>query len=234
MDKEYTTPTQALKKLRAARSLQQNVYIYGATGYGKTELVKHYLKNRKYTYISCLDAVWDQEVIPEKKKVSKGSATQQIIVIDDLHMLKNETAQQAILSLSKRKDIWLIIISRSMIPAWLQQAFFSTGFLVIGEEQLRLGETEIANLLSEFQLQPDEEQLHWLAEQSNGNAYVLGITARLMAEGIPCGSKLVDSVAEFFATYLEKSVFTQWEPELLESRNLYGYGRYRRGCSELL
>lgn len=81
MDKEYTTPTQALKKLRAARSLQQ------------------------------------------------------IIVIDDLHMLKNETAQQAILSLLKRKDIWMIMLSRSSVPAWLRaervplDAFFATTVL---------------------------------------------------------------------------------------------------------
>ena len=53
MDKGYVVPNTALRKLRAARSLEQTVYIYGATGYGKTELVKQYLKNRRYQYFSC-------------------------------------------------------------------------------------------------------------------------------------------------------------------------------------
>ena len=53
MDKGYIAPETALKKLRAARSLKQTVYIYGATGYGKTELVKQYLKSFRYRYISC-------------------------------------------------------------------------------------------------------------------------------------------------------------------------------------
>ena len=53
MDKGYIAPDTALKKLRAARSLRQTVYLYGATGYGKTELIKQYLKNRRYQYLSC-------------------------------------------------------------------------------------------------------------------------------------------------------------------------------------
>ena len=53
MDKGYIVPEAALKKLRVAKGLGQTVYIYGATGYGKTELVKQYLLKRRYRYISC-------------------------------------------------------------------------------------------------------------------------------------------------------------------------------------
>ena len=53
MEKGYIAPEAALKKLRAAKGLGQTVYIYGATGYGKTALVKQYLSKRRYHYISC-------------------------------------------------------------------------------------------------------------------------------------------------------------------------------------
>ena len=53
MDKGYIAPDTAVRKLRAARDLGQTVYVYGATGYGKTELVKQYLKSRRYQYFSC-------------------------------------------------------------------------------------------------------------------------------------------------------------------------------------
>ncbi len=52
LDKGYIAPEPALRKLRAANGLGQTVYIYGATGYGKTELVKQYLSKRRYRYIS--------------------------------------------------------------------------------------------------------------------------------------------------------------------------------------
>ena len=48
MDQDYTAPHKALQKLKAARKLCHTVYLYGATGYGKTELVKQYLSNRRY------------------------------------------------------------------------------------------------------------------------------------------------------------------------------------------
>ena len=47
---EYIKPVEAFKKLEAAKLLKQNVYIYGATGYGKTELIKQYFKKDKYIY----------------------------------------------------------------------------------------------------------------------------------------------------------------------------------------
>ena len=47
MDKGYIAPEAALKKLRVAKGLGQAVYIYGATGYGKTELVRQYLSKRR-------------------------------------------------------------------------------------------------------------------------------------------------------------------------------------------
>lgn len=55
MDKGYIAPEAALKKLRVAKGLGQAVYIYGATGYGKTELVRQYLSRRRYHYISCAE-----------------------------------------------------------------------------------------------------------------------------------------------------------------------------------
>ena len=58
MDKNYAAPAAALKKLKRARSVPQTVYLYGATGYGKTELVRQYLSGRRYTYLSCEELPW--------------------------------------------------------------------------------------------------------------------------------------------------------------------------------
>ena len=54
-EKGYIAPEAALKKLRVAKGLGQTAYIYGATGYGKTELVRQYLPKRRHCYISCAE-----------------------------------------------------------------------------------------------------------------------------------------------------------------------------------
>ena len=47
---EYIKPVQAFKKLDAAKLLRQSVYIYGATGFGKTELIRQYFRNQRYIH----------------------------------------------------------------------------------------------------------------------------------------------------------------------------------------
>ena len=63
--------------------------------------------------------------------------------MDDLHLLKDTEGRRAVLSLIKRRDVWLILICRSPIPAWLMPPYVGGGLLVITEEDLRLKEKEI-------------------------------------------------------------------------------------------
>jgi len=136
LEKGYIVPGRALKKLRTARNLKQTVYIYGATGYGKTELIKQYLFNRRYQYISCKERNW---------KI-KGSST--IVVIDDLHLLRHEEERNNILELVRQPDIWLILIGRSSMPTWLISSYVKEGFINITEEDLSLQEEEMMEFLN--------------------------------------------------------------------------------------
>lgn len=216
MNTKYVAPEAALKKLKAARSFYNTVYIYGATGYGKTELVRYYLANRRYIYISCADesAFWDtwtEQVGGEKTKSGRC-----VLVVDDLHLLKNETGQQAIDAMTGRKDIWLILISRSPVPPWLVPTYIRTGFIIIGEELFRLSENEIAELFSHYNVKVSQERLSQLASDSKGNAYVLGLVARLISGGYKPGPHMYKEVTDLFAHYLESTVFNRWEPEMTE------------------
>ena len=215
MNKDYVFPREALRKLKAARSFYHTVYIYASTGYGKTELVKQYLQNRKYTYISCANGSWDPEELPEQKTWERKAA-RSVVVIDDLYLLKNGEEQKEILELVERKDIWLILISRSPVPVWLVPVYIRTGFLVIGEESLRLNEKEIAEFFSHYDVKVNDAQLSQLAKNSKGNAYVLGLAARLISGGYQPGPQMYREATDLFAEYLECTVFSQWEPEITE------------------
>lgn len=97
MDKGYIAPEAALKKLRVAKGLGQAVYIYGATGYGKTELVRQYLSRRRYRYISCAEdaagltdtAKAAQEAASHSPGKEKEAQPRTVMVVDDMHLLKN-------------------------------------------------------------------------------------------------------------------------------------------------
>lgn len=216
MDKNYIAPRTALEKLRAARRLSHTVYLYAATGYGKTELVRQYLSNRRYLYLSCEDAEWDASVFPALAKKPQSDGPRSVVVIDDLHRLKNEERQKDVLSLVHRADVWAIFISRSRVPAWLLPAYMQTGFLVISEEDFRQGEAEAAELLSRFGIHVSEQELSWLAEHSKGNAYTLALAARQIEKGTPVGPMLEREVARLLSEYMENAVFVGMEPELLE------------------
>lgn len=52
-NKDYIIPRAAFQKLKMANRLRQTVYIYGATGYGKTETCASVFK-KKIIYILIL------------------------------------------------------------------------------------------------------------------------------------------------------------------------------------
>lgn len=213
MDKNYIPPANALKKLKNARSLMQTVYLYGATGYGKTELVRQYLSGRKYTYLSCEELPWEDGALSPEKP---GRQNRRIVVIDDLHRLKSRELRQAIIALEQRDDIWLILISRSPLPAWLMPQHIKNVFVVISEKDLRMGRSEIAAYLDSRGIACTEEDMQLLEATAEGNAYVLHHVALRMKEGSSPGSELHAEIWEAFAVYLENVVLVRWDSDLLE------------------
>ena len=213
MDQNYIAPAAALKKLKAARSLQQTVYLCGATGYGKTELVRQYLSGRRCIYLSCEELPWEAGALPSEEP---GRQNRRIVVIGNLHRLKSEELRRKILALEKRKDIWLILIGRSPLPTWLMSRHIQEVFVVISENDLRMGRDEITAYLDARGVVYTEEDIQYLQNTAEGNAYILHHVALRMKEGEHPGPKLQTEIREAFASYLENVVLVRWDSDLLE------------------
>ncbi|MCI8283736.1 MAG: hypothetical protein HFE90_00460, partial [Firmicutes bacterium] len=197
MDKNYIAPATALKKLKTARNLPQTVYLYGATGYGKTELVRQYLSGRRYIYLSCEKLPWKDDSMPLPKE--QGRQNRRVVVIDDIHRLKSEKLRQYIISLEQREDIWLILISRSPIPQWLMPYYVRDGFIVISENDLQMKRNEITGYLSARGIAYTEEDIQYLQDTAEGNAYILHHVALLMKEGRSLNPELSAEIWDAFA-----------------------------------
>lgn len=127
---EYIKPVQAFKKLDAAKLLRQSVYIFGATGYGKTELIRQYFKSQKYIYIACEQNFCDLSLIPDD--------CGDIVVIDNINAIEDEETRKAIAALADRKKLWLILAGRSSMPSWLLDSFIKCSMMLITEDDLAL------------------------------------------------------------------------------------------------
>lgn len=225
LDKGYIAPETALKKLRAARSLGQTAYIYGATGYGKTELIKQYLKNRRYRYVSCAEDTAALFALAEdapkgRKEDRKGKdaecESRTVVVLDDLHLLKNAPERKAVIALAGREDIWLILICRSPLPPWLMPHYVRDGFLIITEDDLCFGEREITAYMETQGITLTEEELAYVCKNCWGNVYAVRHTALKVREGMRPGPALRQEIENAFAEYLESHVLVQWDSDLLE------------------
>ena len=92
----YIKPTAAFRKPESAKTAKQNVYIYGATGFGKTELVKQFLQNDKYIYIPCFRNSCDLSAVPEN---NKRTVT---VVIDNVNAVESDELRNEIKALCSR------------------------------------------------------------------------------------------------------------------------------------
>ena len=193
MEKGYIGPAAALRKLKAARGMPQTVYLYGATGYGKTELVRQFLSGQSYTWLSCGDLPWeDGAVLSQGPGTAAGKQPRRVVVIDGLHQLKGEEQRQKITDWARRQDLWLILISRSPIPPWLMPSYIKDGFIVITEEDLRLGQAEIAGYLKACGIACTEEDARHLERTSEGNAYAIRHAALKLKEWKTLGAAMYE------------------------------------------
>ncbi len=79
----YVRPRIANKKMKAAQTLFQTVYIYGISGCGKTAFIRDYMGKRRYYYYSA-------EQLSEEELEMPSSGKKIIVVIDDLHLLRTD------------------------------------------------------------------------------------------------------------------------------------------------
>ena len=172
---EYIKPVQAFKKLDVAKLLRQGVYIYGATGYGKTELIHQYFKNQNYTYIPCEHNFCDLSVIPEEYTGT--------VIIEDVDVIEDEELRNEIAELCKRKKLWLIIAGRSKMPSWLFDSYIKQNMMLITEKDLVPTIEGVDKFMRSEGITLTEEELRYLLRASEGNFIAIKYTAQCLSSG---------------------------------------------------
>ena len=220
MKNVYIIPPEAHRKLKTARSMSQTAYISAPIGFGKTELVHHYLKARRYLEISCKNGGWDPEQLNAKieKELSKNRSSDIVLVVDDLQFLEQANCTEQLLEFVENDKIWMIFVGRAQVVKWLTQIFIEHGCVFITEQDLAFGDKEIKEYFSEQGFPLQEEQVRQVKEYSHGNPKGMQLLTRLM-ESYQTNTvtvELLDQAAKLYRDYLIVEITEYFDIELLE------------------
>lgn len=206
----YIHPKAAWDKLRMAGARRQNVYLYAATGYGKTELLHRYLRRRRHIWLSGKGLT--VETLQEIALPAEAT-----MVIDDLARVLDPAVRREIVSMLDQPGLWLVLAGRCPLPGWLTQPYVNGRLSVIPEEDLRLSEKEIAQLYLSWGVQLPrnllEKRIIPLVEGSPLGARLLAVE---MSQGSSYTEELVNDLTRKFYEYLNQAIYSEWPEEILE------------------
>lgn len=225
-DELYIRPKKANDLMKVAQGMRQTVYIHGCTGLGKTALVMDYLARRRYEYYSMTERSLGEIPPP------RVGGQERIVVVDDLHALQStqdrEEAYTHLKRLACHSTVWLILISRAALPAWLRPLHIESIFVTIGERELCFSSKEEAAYIAQWELTLMPDTHHRLRELGHGHPLFLRIALmylRQQALSSACQSSserrkeemtAIETVRRDWWDYLDVHVFDQWDVELLE------------------
>ncbi len=206
----YIHPKAAWDKLRMAGARRQNVYLYAATGYGKTELLHRYLRRRRHIWLS-------GEGLTVETLQEIALPAEATMVIDDLARVLDPAVRREIVSMLDQPGLWLVLAGRCPLPSWLTGPYVNGRLSVIPEEDLRLSEKEIAQLYLSWGVQLPRNLLEKrIIPLVEGNPLGARLLAMEMSQGSSYTEELVNDLTRKFYEYLNQAIYSEWPEEIRE------------------
>ena len=206
----YIHPKAAWDKLRVAGARRQNVYLYAATGYGKTELLHRYLRRRRHIWLS-------GEGLTVETLQEIALPAEATMVIDDLARVLDPAVRREIVSMLDQPGLWLVLAGRCPLPSWLTGPYVNGRLSVIPEEDLRLSEKEIAQLYLSWGVQLPRNLLEKrIIPLVEGNPLGARLLALEMSRGSSYTEELMNDLTRKFYEYLNQAIYSEWPEEIRE------------------
>ncbi len=206
----YIKPAKAFNKLKQAYQRTRPVYIFGVSGFGKTSLVRNFLRNKKYFYISCKNEEWDTSFL-----LSEDLGNRLVtVVIDDLQNLNNPQCQNEVISLFDNDNIWPVLICRSKLPSWLMESYFEHSLNIIDENDLTFDTKEVKALFEETGISLSESKWDELRIYTQGNPFVLRcIKDNIIGTDV---DNIIEKADSVFSKHIIENVFPYYDTEVLD------------------
>jgi LuxR family maltose regulon positive regulatory protein len=226
VDEKYIRPKKANDLMKSAQNVRQTVYIYGPTGFGKTSFVFDFLARRKFEYYSALEPDFMEKDLEGDLQEKKD----RIVVLDDLYQITEPEDREALYkvleALITDPHVWLIMISRAQLPAWIKPLHIKHLFVIISEEDLAFSPKEEEAYLAQWNVSIMSESMKRLHEEGFGHPLYCRITAmrfsQMLKENQNSAERLKEELTLMETTrkdcwdYFETHVYDQWDVEMQE------------------
>ena len=199
---------EAVRKLRDAAVRNNSIYLYGATGYGKTSIAASVFDPACALWIDCDDAA--DNILRQLTACSPSRYT----VLDDLHCVEDTALQRKIVQLIGRGGCPMVLIGRAPLPAWLSGLELQSGLTVIPEDDLWVTDGELTELCASLGLRLPPQRIRELLDINEGNIMALGLFLRRIQQGTADGKPLEADMRKDFKAYLDEEVVSHWSRDI--------------------
>lgn len=197
------------KRMDAAGRIQQTVWLYGATAYGKTSFIRNYFRNSEYYY-------FEGGSVTAERLQPLLETTFTTVVIDDMQNVKEEAVNTLIEKLALKKDLWLILSGRIKISPRFIPVHLRKIFMIISEEDLSFSEKEIRLYLNQWHIFAGERKVHKIMKLTRGCPIGVKLIVMELASGKQLTEETIQYINKMFCDYVEDHVYSDWEPEFFQ------------------
>lgn len=199
---------EAVRKLRDAAVRNNSIYLYGATGYGKTSIAASVFDPACALWIDCDDAA------DNIQRQLTACSPSRYTVLDDLHCVEDTALQRKIVQLIGRGGCPMVLIGRAPLPAWLSGLELQSGLTVIPEDDLWVTDGELTELCASLGLRLPPQRIRELLDINEGNIMALGLFLRRIQQGAADGKPLEADMRKDFKAYLDEEVVSHWSRDI--------------------
>ena len=208
MDGQIRFAKEAVRKLRDAAVRNNSIYLYGATGYGKTSIAASVFDPACALWIDCDDAA------DNIQRQLTACSPSRYTVLDDLHCVEDTALQRKIVQLIGRGGCPMVLIGRAPLPAWLSGLELQSGLTVIPEDDLWVTDGELTELCASLGLRLPPQRIRELLDINEGNIMALGLFLRRIQQGTADGKPLEADMRKDFKAYLDEEVVSHWSRDI--------------------
>lgn len=208
MEERFVKVAAIFGKLKNAEEQHRNIYITGATGFGKTTAVEQYYSGSKVRFMSGADGFLQELPLI-------GDISENIIVIDDISWINDDRTIQYITELLKAgHDKHFVLIGRGQIPAYLRLLSIEQDFIVADEKDLALSPEEVKKFFTGRGLELSDEQTTEAWDATEGHALSLTYLARHLEAGMKLDSETFEQTRMDVFRYFDEGFWIKWDSEM--------------------
>ena len=210
----YVPPREAEQKLNTADIMKQAVLVYGSCGFGKTTLIRHYLKDRVCLFTDVQEKDWTEKF---RAALAGRYDEPEVLVFDDLHLLRTRDEYDLIRGLIREGKYWVVMAGRCGQSSWLRPLYYNGELAMIPEKALRLDRQNLKDLARLYGTSLPDYQADFLSGYGEGNALLACISIRTFMDHPDLDRKRLETfINREFKKCIQTRIQDQWDPELYE------------------